>query len=165
MPNNKTQTVESSLVGSALSQLLRRQQPRILDRCHLKFQWTLKKSPAIDYWSKKQPIPTQSPRNPSKFTKHGPMKSFASLFSGTWNGDHTLSSKGETLVVFILKNEYIDCTYHGEISLTPTVTKVLAIIMLHRLKFSRESNVRKQQTAFDRSLNWIEQIFPLHQLS
>lgn len=72
------------------------------------------------------------------------------MLPGILNDERIQLSWGESLSVAILKKSTrSDCSNHWGISLIALVTKMLALLTLHRLTLVRESNAREVRGCID----------------
>ena len=86
------------------------------------------------------------------------------LFEHIWRSESVPLNWGESTVIPIFKKgKKTLCDNHRGISLTPVVTTLLALIILHRLAPAREGYTREQQAGFRPGRGCIDHIFTLRQ--
>ena len=82
-----------------------------------------------------------------------------------WETETVPISWGESIVIPLFKKgSRVLCENHRGISLTPVITRIVASIILNRLKQARDSTTREEQAGFRPGRGCIDQIFTLRQL-
>ena len=86
------------------------------------------------------------------------------LFERIWWSESAPLNWGESTVIpFFKKGKKTFCDNHRGISLTSVITKLLALIILHRHTPARENYIREQQAGFRPGRGCIDHIFTLRQ--
>ena len=86
------------------------------------------------------------------------------LFEHIWRSESVPLNWGESTVIPIFKKgKKTLCDNHRGSILTPTTTRLLASIILHRLTPARENYIREQQAGFRPGRGCIDHIFTLRQ--
>ena len=91
--------------------------------------------------------------------------SLTGLFHQIWTSEDVPKNWGESVIVPLFKKGSRNlCENHRGISLTPVITRMLASIILHRLRAAREANTREEQAGFRPGRGCIDHIFTLRQI-